>query len=522
LSLVPLAAVAGASGAPEKVGLVVLLTLAGLLASGSGGEALQRLLAASVVVVAPLLLLVDIRGSSALHGLGRHPLEAAVGGAGLAVVTVAWAVLYHHRQRLVAPLSLLALPFRIPISAGGTVANLLVPLYVVIAAATLGTLVFPAKREGEPPARGSAARLLGAALCLNLVLYGLQATYSPGFAKALQNGTFFLAPFTLLYAVLVRQRFPERLLAATLKAVAGLAAVLVAVGFVEYARGKVFLNPKLIAANSFDSFFRVNSVFFDPNIFGRFLAEVIVAVVVAIYASRSRRRALAAGALVVWLWGGLLTTYSESSMIALLVGLAVIVAYRKGPLRAALGLGLLLAFALAVVVLAPASARFGLSEPGGGANTATSGRVSLVGGGLRLLARRPLYGFGSGSFSTEYRRIERQASAATASHTTPVTVAAEQGLIGLLAYLALLGAAAWALAVGAGRSPPRLAVAACAAALFVHTLGYADFLEDPTTWFLLALGVALRAQADAARLDPRRRARPAPAQAAFPSGPLAG
>ncbi len=44
---------------------------------------------------------------------------------------------------------------------------------------------------------------------------------------------------------------------------------------------------------------------------------------------------------------------------------------------------------------------------------------------------------------------------------------------------------------GAGRSPPRIAIAACFAALVLHTWTYADFLEDPFTWTLLALGVAL-------------------------------
>ena len=38
---------------------------------------------------------------------------------------------------------------------------------------------------------------------------------------------------------------------------------------------------------------------------------------------------------------------------------------------------------------------------------------------------------------------------------------------------------------GAGRSPPRIALAACFAALVLHTWTYADFLEDPFTWTLL-------------------------------------
>ena len=39
--------------------------------------------------------------------------------------------------------------------------------------------------------------------------------------------------------------------------------------------------------------------------------------------------------------------------------------------------------------------------------------------------------------------------------------------------------------------PARVAVAAAFLALLFHTLLYADFLEDPITWTLLAIGVAL-------------------------------
>jgi len=72
-----------------------------------------------------------------------------------------------------------------------------------------------------------------------------------------------------------------------------------------------------------------------------------------------------------------------------------------------------------------------------------------------------------------------------------VTIAAEQGILGLAVYAALLLSAFIVLFRGAGRSPPRMAIAACFAALVLHTWTYADFLEDPFTWTLLAIGVAL-------------------------------
>jgi len=67
-------------------------------------------------------------------------------------------------------------------------------------------------------------------------------------------------------------------------------------------------------------------------------------------------------------------------------------------------------------------------------------------------------------------------------------------------YIALVVGALLALFSGAGRSPPRIAIAACFAALVLHTWTYADFLEDPVTWTLLAIGIALaRASAPGTR-----------------------
>jgi O-antigen ligase len=81
--------------------------------------------------------------------------------------------------------------------------------------------------------------------------------------------------------------------------------------------------------------------------------------------------------------------------------------------------------------------------------------------------------------------------AADASHTIPITIAAEQGVLGLLVYLALLVAAFLRLLLGGARaSPARAGIAAAFAALMLHTWLYAAFLEDPLTWVLLAVGTA--------------------------------
>jgi O-antigen ligase len=127
------------------------------------------------------------------------------------------------------------------------------------------------------------------------------------------------------------------------------------------------------------------------------------------------------------------------------------------------------------------------------ADTATSGRYDLVKGGVDLFTAKPLVGHGAGAFSRAYRHAEKGSAerAVSASHTIPITVAAEQGLPGLLVYIALLVAGFAALFRGVRGDPVRAAVAAAFAALVLHTWSYASFLEDPLTWALLGMGLAL-------------------------------
>jgi O-antigen ligase len=203
------------------------------------------------------------------------------------------------------------------------------------------------------------------------------------------------------------------------------------------------------------------------------------------------RRVIAGGFVLAWLWCGLMTSLSQSSIAALLLGLAILAAWRWDTRSVIYVSVALVAIAGAVWLATPSSLHLGLS--GNSANGATEGRTNLITGGLKLFGDRPLQGFGSGSFAREYvdHHLAETTSSTTASHTIPITVAAEQGIIGFVLYAGLLVAAFATLFDRAGRSTPRILVAACFAALVLDTFAYADFLEDPFTWVLLALGVAL-------------------------------
>jgi len=427
--------------------------------------------------------------------------------AGVAALAVIGGLVLLMRRRPDAfpLLAIGTLPFRLPISTDGRTVNLLIPLYLVIATGTLVQLVPQWLNRGASKVPRRSPITLEWLLLGAVVLYALQATYSTDHTKAAENVAFFYIPFGLLFILLRDVRWTRELVLACLGVAVVLAVVFVGIGFVEYYRKTLFLNPKVIASDQYGNYFRVNSLFFDPNIYGRFLAIVMVAVTTVVLWTRRRRDVLIGAGVLAWLLLGLITSFSQSSIAALLLGMAVLAAYRWDVRATVYVTAALIAIAAVFVLSAPPSLHLGLNGSGGSTSNATSGRTKLISGGLELLADRPLYGYGSGSFETEYKRHGRTsttaANATSASHTIPMTVAAEQGIIGLAVYIALLIAAFAVLFTGAGRSPPRIALAACFAALVLHTWTYADFLEDPITWTLLGIGVAL------ARADDRWPAR---------------
>ena len=132
-------------------------------------------------------------------------------------------------------------------------------------------------------------------------------------------------------------------------------------------------------------------------------------------------------------------------------------------------------WALIATPLAMVAIVLGVLFVAGGHNestrTVTEGHSSLVSGGLKLAKHRPLYGYGSASFSKAFAEAEDVPPGdTTISHTEPVTVAAEQGAVGLLGYAALLAAALWTVFSGmrsiapAGRSGVHRRIAGCFAA----------------------------------------------------------
>src|SRR5215207_6065246 len=496
--------------AVRAIGIVIATALAAaaMLGRTSAGRAWAML---GALALTPVLLILSIWETPQLETVREHP--AVTLGAGLLVAAAVGplAVLFSRRRAFLPLAALAALPFRVPVEAGGSTANLLVPLYLVIAAAALAWAV-PRVRDGEtfdPPRENGAMEWL---LAGAMVLYALQAAYSTSLDKALEQTVFFYVPFALLFSVLRDIEWSPKRMRAGFAVLTGLALVFAGVGFVEYATRSLLLNPKVIASNELEEYFRVNSLFFDPNIYGRFLALVMLGLAgVLLWERRPRTVGLATAGLVV-LWGGLVLTLSQSSFASLLAGLFVLAALRF-PLQRV----------LPVVLAFPSALRLDLGDAES-LDDATSGRYELMRGGVELARDRPLWGWGSGAFPEEYLEhgFGARSDAVSASHTIPLTVAAEQGIVGLAVYLALLAAALARLLGGARDDPYRAVVAAGFVAVVVHTWMYAAFLEDPMTWTLLAVGAVLARRPRSRRAGATSAAGAAGRRESFVSGNGAG
>ena len=105
-----------------------------------------------------------------------------------------------------------------------------------------------------------------------------------------------------------------------------------------------------------------------------------------------------------------------------------------------------------------------------------------------MIEKHPVVGVGIGGQPRASRRLagSERPTPNFVSHTTPLTVFAELGAIGLALYAWLLAAGAMLiLQVRRLDEPLGLALGVTFLALFVHALFYSGFLEDPLTWLVL-------------------------------------
>ena len=305
-------------------------------------------------------------------------------------------------------------------------------------------------------------------------------------------------------------------------ALVGSALVYAVVGGYQWARRDVFWNPGVKVGNAYAPFFRVNSVFWDPSMYGRYLTVAILVTLTGIlFGGVHRWKLVGLFAVVLTTWCGLLLSFSQSSFVALCCGIIVAAAVTWGR-RAVLGLA-----GLAVLVAAASLGLTGLRHDlighgRSGVNGITSGRANLVSQGIRIAADHPFIGVGLGGFKRAYAGrtgLKGADPKRAASHTTPVTVAAEEGIPGLALSAWLLVVAFVATFRGLARgftSRVSFAVGLVLLAVAVHSLFYNAFFEDPMTWAALGLvGMVVRVR-------PQRRAASAGSSAGLSGSESAG
>jgi O-antigen ligase len=484
---------------------------------GALGSVLVLLARGRVPLLAGLVLLAAAELGLA-WALGGGPLErlngaSAAGAVALGLVALgAASALFVRRPALVPLLVLVTAPLRPPLSFDSSSALLvriaddgrlgrLLPLYFVLAAAACA-LVWRALRGDE-------LRQLPRQVALPAAAFFAFACCSLLWADDVEAGTnlllFFTLPFVALLATVARADFPPWAPRALAAAALALATLFAAVGLWQAATHELFFYaPNLAASNANTDYFRVTSLFGDPSLYGR---HVVLGIGVALTLLATRRwRVWPLIGLLAVMWAGLLFSYSQSSMVALLV-ITLLLAVGTGDRRVRRAVALL---TLAAALVGCGYLALQVAD-GESLNRITSDRTNRVEDAVRVIEKHPLVGVGIGGQPRASRRLagSERPTPNFVSHTTPLTVFAELGVIGLVLYAWLLAGGAW-LIVRVWRRDETLGLALGTAfvGLFVHALFYSGFLEDPLTWLVIAIAAAYCSQPVA---KPRRAAEAAPA-----------
>ena len=410
----------------------------------------------------------------------------------IVLVTVAALIVVLLRWTWLLPVLVLAcVPARLPFTLSDSNYNSFVLLYVLITAATLVLALEIYRGDGRSRELGPIAWPLAGFV----VWSALSLLWSVDVRRGATELDAALLPFTFLALALARLRWSRRLLRGLLLQFVSMALVFALIGAYQHQTGQVYWNPKVINSNAYAPYFRVNSVFWDPSIYGRFLVLAILACLVLVVTRVGRPWLALATCAIGALWVGLFLSYSQSSFTALVVGVvaAALVSWRR---RAVTPLVIVSMLIVPVALITPQARAKILAGTQSDLSSITSARSTLVENGIRIAVHHPVVGVGIGGFRRAYADrtgLSGRDLRKAASHTTPVTVAAEEGLVGFALFLWLLATSLLATFRRAGSTFSGRVQLVCALALTaiaVHSLFYADFFEDPMTWGFLAIAVA--------------------------------
>lgn len=416
------------------------------------------------------------------HSAGQRPAEAAVAGLVAVAIVIVCGVIGRRRPWLLGLAAIATAPARIPVGVGSTSSNLLLPLYAVVTAMIVATALDLVAGDEQPPVLGS----IGWAVAGLVGWSAISTLWTIDGHKGGVEMLFFYLPFAFLLVRLGALRERPWATAAAVGVQTVLAVVFAAVALWQEATHHVFWNPTVIIDDRFTQFFRVNSLFWDSSVFGRFLAVTIVLLAgIAIHGRRQRLWLLAPIAVSL---AALYYSYSQSAELGMAVGVLVLggaVWSRR------------VSVAIAACAVVAAIAVLAVALHSSNANHLTSDRLHLWRLGERVVRAHPIVGAGIGSFGRAAVAGTKHPFnvSYTQSHTTPVTEIAELGPLGLLLYLALLLAVITRALRSRAPPGPRLVLLAIFCLLIASSIFYNDFFEDPATWITMALIVVFTGSA---------------------------
>jgi O-antigen ligase len=325
-------------------------------------------------------------------------------------------------------------------------------------------------------------------------------------ARSLGYGFFFLwrrfslVIFALLLAVALRNRRNwERVLAWMLWAGVPIALI----GLYEAVTGDSVLSHVGYHGDSelqviAGQWWRIRGTFENAPAHGIYMVTVTALALAWFLRSRSLGQRIALAVFLGALFANVLATGSRGGVLGLVIVLFVFWAGlgmrpKWAPAAALLVVGVTVGV---IVLLLPHAPLFRYAELTGEDYTSEI-RRGLYPVAFGMIADHPLLGVGAGNWLPNYPKYAAAPSpksAALLPHNTYLEVWAENGLLGISAYLGMLGFAVYQFLTALRRAPTRedrLPLLACLGAVLAYAFygGTANVVEDQTFWIFIAFSI---------------------------------
>lgn len=270
--------------------------------------------------------------------------------------------------------------------------------------------------------------------------------------------------------------------------IVGMATLTSVIGIIQYVSGIGIWGG---GVNVLGFVRRVNATFIDPNIFARYLDISILGSMILLLTKEWKLRIWLILALILQLTA-LLFTHSRTAWLIIALGFFVFVLFVPNRIRLKLT-GIYIIFGGVMWLIPSVKSRLMTFVTGPG--VAIGGREHLLKAGWTMFIEHPIKGVGLGNFQWaiehQYQRFLPVNGLVTRPHTSLMTIAAEMGIIGLLAMLIFLGVMIWENTRINPISRGYLLAMTCGVlVIWLSSQGEGRFFEDPLLWAFWGLSMA--------------------------------